>query len=129
MAKSVIVGSRAEQRTRVTCHLPLQTAEEEKAAIEVARYIRAQKDDGIGVTGYHQADGFSGAWWSEKKQIWIYDQMLLLIVDYSLSLGDPDHALMEVITKLKQAIVAAYTKHGSKQEEIWITSEKLTRYI
>lgn len=56
------------------------------------------------------------------------DQIYLMVVHCKISLADPDHALFEIVTKLKQFIIRVYKKHGSPQEEVWITSEKLDRY-
>jgi hypothetical protein len=52
---------------------------------------------------------------------------VLLIVDYKISIGDPNYSLMQTIAKLKEAILEAYRHYGSEQEEIWVVAHSITR--
>jgi hypothetical protein len=45
-----------EDCTRVICHLPLNSAAEEKAFKEVVRYVQSQRRKRIGVDGYTYSD-------------------------------------------------------------------------
>ena len=91
-------------------------------------FIRQQKDNGVGVSGYHHSAAFNGAWWSDKHSTWVADQIYVIVVDYKIGLANPEHALFDIVMALKQFVMKAYRSHGSRQEEVWITSEKLTLY-
>lgn len=46
---ATVPGGRAEDRTRVTCHLPLNNVAEEKAFKKVIGHLEAQRRKRIGV--------------------------------------------------------------------------------
>jgi len=116
-----------EQRTRVTCHLPLGNAPEDKAFAAIINYLRQQRKEHIGVSGYTVSDpgSFYGFWWSPSRRQWVKDPVIMLIVDYKIPLADPDHSLLEYLARLKEQIVAAYSRFGSPQDEIWIVKHSI----
>lgn len=76
-----------EERTRVVCHLPLNSAAEEKAFKEIIAYLEAEREKKIGVDGYTYSDpkAFFGRWWGGDAT-WVSDKIVLLIADYRIAL-------------------------------------------
>jgi hypothetical protein len=118
-----------EERTRVICHLPLNSAAEEKAFKEVVAYVEAQREKKIGVEGYTYSDpkAFFGRWWSVDNT-WVSDKIVLLIIDYKIALTDPHASLSEMIRELKDTVHQSYAKYGRAQEEVWIVAFGVTRH-
>lgn len=70
---------------------------------------------------------FRGYWWSHEKRSWILDEIALFIIDYQL---DPqDTEFITHVRELKDTISNSYRRYGSTQEEIWIISHPVLRYI
>ncbi len=122
-----------ENRTRVTCNLPLNDAAQEKAFKEVIRYLQSQRDQRIGITGYtYSAPGtFYGFWWNEERDggNWEPDKIVLLIIDYEISLEHPIYTLSEKLSELKTTISRAYEHYGSAQLEVWVIANTVDRYL
>ena len=118
-----------EVRTRVMCHLPVNNSQEEKALFKVLSYLRRLKDQGIGVSGWTTSTlrpaVFHGWWWSEEREEWVRDDLVLCFVDYYLSLDDP--SLSERVQELKQTVRKCYRLHRSPQEEVWVVAYQVTR--
>ena len=119
-----------EERTRVICHLPLNSAAEEKAFKEVIGYVEAQRRKKTRLEGYTYSDpkSFFGRWWSVDNQ-WVSDKIVLLIIDYKIALTDQDISLSEIIRQLKDEVFQSYAKYGRPQEEIWIVAFGVTRHL
>jgi hypothetical protein len=118
-----------EDRVRVTCHLPLNNVREEKAVLRILRYLQRQRDRPIGVKGFSHSElrpaVFRGYWWSSRRQRWVEDKIVLLIVDYRLSFGA--EALSHTVRDLKQNIRGCYQKCGSPQDEVWVVAQQVIR--
>jgi hypothetical protein len=118
-----------EVRTRVMCHLPVNNSREEKAFFRILSYLRKLKDQGIGVNGWTTSTVrpavFHGWWWSEDRQEWILDDLVLCFIDYLMPLADS--ALSERVEDLKQTIRKCYRLHRSPQEEVWVVAYPVTR--
>ena len=122
-------GGQAEDRTRVTCHLPLNNAAEEKAFKKVISHLEAQRRKRIGVDGYTYSspEAFYGRWWSSASKGWVGDKIVLLLVDYQIALTDQRVSLAETIAALRAIILDAYQTYGSPQEEVWVVAHHVTR--
>ena len=122
-----------EERTRVTCHLPINNAAEEKAFKDVIAYLEGLRRKKIGVDGYTYSDpsAFFGRWWSTPPlgSGWMSDKITLLIVDFKLALTNPTVSLSEQITELKDTIHRSYAKYGRLQEEVWVIAHRVTRHL
>lgn len=70
---------------------------------------------------------FYGFWWSHDKQCWVKDRIVLFIIDYHFYIDDP--VLIRHLDELKSVISDAYTRYGSAQEEIWLVSHNIKRFI
>jgi len=118
-----------EDRTRVTCHLPLNDPAQEKAITRIIDYLKAQRLEPIGVKGFTHSNfrptSFYGYWWSSKRQHWVEDKIVLFIIDYKLGLGDP--RLSNQVQDLKDKIRQCYAGMGSPQDEIWVVAQQITR--
>ena len=126
------ISGQHEDRTRVICTLPLRSLAEERAFKAVIAYVRDQQQKGIGIDGYTYSTpgAYSGYWWSTETSNWVQDKIVLLFVDYKISLGDPKApAIAEEITELKVKIHGFYERYGSPQEEVWVVAHPIMRYI
>jgi hypothetical protein len=119
-----------EDRTRVICHLPLNNAAEELALKDVIAHVEAQRRRRVGVDGYTYSDptAFHGRWWQVEGRDWVGDQIVMLMVDYRISLTRKRVSLSGEIARLKKCIQDAYRKHGRPQEEIWVVAHRVTRH-
>lgn len=128
------VPVRREERTRVTFFLPVNNAREEQALMEVVRYLVAQRRGAAPVTGFtysNLANGvFSGTWWTapaRRKGGWVGpENIILFIVDLGQKIDEVK--LTAALTRLKRAIIRAYRKGGSPQDEVWLVAERVVRY-
>jgi hypothetical protein len=118
-----------EQRTRVMCHLPLSNAAEDKAFAEIINYLKDLRTKNIGVTGYtfSEPGTFKGFWWSDERDCWVDDCVVLLIVDYKVPRGNPGNSLLEHLDNLKKKIESAYSDFGSPQQEVWLVTHRIDR--
>jgi hypothetical protein len=118
-----------EVRTRVICHLPVNSGQEEKAFFKVLSYLRGLKDQGLGVSGWTTSTlrpaAFHGWWWSDDRQEWVRDDLVLCFVDYRMSFDDP--SLSERVAELKHTIRKWYRLHRSSQEEVWVVACQVIR--
>jgi hypothetical protein len=118
-----------EDRTRVTCHLPLNNAKEEKAILRVLRYLKDQRNAAVGLKGFTHTEfrpsSFRGYWWNAKKRKWVEDKLVLCLIDYRI--GFSDERLSAKVEELKSAIRSAYRECGSPQEEIWVVAQQVIR--
>ena len=118
-----------EVRTRVTCHLPVNNQQEERALVKVIAYIRAQREQGLGVSGYTvsamRPAAFQGWWWSDTTREWVADDIVLCLVDYQIRFNDP--RLSAKVKELKRTIRKWYRHYGSPQEEVWVVAQQLIR--
>ena len=118
-----------EIRTRVMCHLPVNSSQEEKAFFKVLTYIRGLKDERIGVTGFTISNSrpaaFQGWWWSDDWKKWVCDDQVLCFLDFHLAFDDP--SLSEQVEKLKKTIRKWHRLHRSPQEEVWVVAYRIIR--
>jgi len=116
----------------VTCHLPINSAAEEKAFKKIIGHLDRLRRENIGVDGYtySQPGAFLGRWWSAGPtgSEWVSDEITVLIIDFRIALTDPAISLSEKVTELKKTVHQAYSKYGSKQEEIWVIAHRVTRF-
>ena len=119
-----------EERTRVVCHVPINSAAEEKAFKEVVAYVESQKENQIGVDGYTYSDpkAFFGRWWGGDNS-WVSDKIVLLIIDYKIELTDQKASLSDMIRELKETVGKSYAKYRRPQEEVWIVAFGVTRHV
>jgi hypothetical protein len=121
-----------EERTRVTCHLPINNAAEEKAFKAIIAHLDQLRQQNIGVDGYTYSDpgAFFGRWWNRGPSggDWMSDKIALLVVDFRIALTDPAVSLSEKVTELKDTIHQAYAKYGRPQEEVWVIAHRVTRF-
>ena len=120
-----------EERTRVTCHLPLNNAAEEKAFKEIIAHLDRLRQENVGVDGYTYSDpsAFTGRWWNTGAEGWVPDMISLLMIDFKIDLADPAVSLAEKTGELKQTIRAAYAKYGRPQDEIWVIAHRVMRFL
>jgi hypothetical protein len=118
-----------EERARVTCHLPLNNAREEKAVLRILRYLKEQRREPIGVKGFTHSEfrpsSFRGFWWDARRREWVEDKVVLCIVDYKL--GFSDERLSVKVEELKRTIREAYRKCGSPQDQVWVVAHPVIR--
>jgi hypothetical protein len=121
-----------EERTRVTCHLPINNAAEEKAFKEIITHLDRLRRQKIGVDGYTYSDpsAFYGRWWNVGTPGigWVSDRITLLMVDFKIDLTNTRISLAETVGDLKNTVHQAYAKYGRPQEEIWVVAHKVARY-
>lgn len=121
-----------EERTRVTCHLPINNAAEEKTYKGIIAYLDRLRRQRIGVDGYTYSEpgAFFGRWWNDASGGggWASDKITLLIVDFRIRLTDHAASLTEKVAELKNTIHQAYAKYGRTQDEIWVIAHKVARY-
>jgi hypothetical protein len=119
-----------EERTRVICHLPLNSAAEEKAFKEVISYVETQREKKIGLEGHTYSDpkAFCGRWWGVGAN-WISDKIVLLIIDYRIALTDHHNSLSDKIRELKNKVHQSYAHYGRPQEEVWVVAFSVTRHL
>jgi hypothetical protein len=132
--KAVAKHSRGnyEARTRVTFFLPANDNKEHKAIFTVVRYLRSQlKCLTAPVTGYTFSQipdpVFVGSWWWEGRKQWKSDSVVLFMIDYERTLDD--HRLENGIRRLKTKIKSAYSAVRRTQEEIWIITHRVQRFV
>jgi hypothetical protein len=81
-----------EERTRIVCHLPLNSAQEHQAVDAVFTFLEELRTKPLGVKGYtHSAarpPAHFGAWWSSKRRQWIRKKVVLCLVDYKVRFSD-----------------------------------------
>ena len=120
-----------EERTRVTCHLPINNAAEEKAFKKIVDHLDRLRREDIGVDGYTYSDpnAFFGRWWNTAPANgdWMSDKIALLIIDLRIELTSPV-SLSEKVTDLKTTIHQAYAKYGRPQQEVWVIAHRVTRF-
>jgi hypothetical protein len=109
--------------------LPFNNSAQETALHRIIAFVKQQKDTNCGVTGYTYSEGFKGGWWSDDRQKWIKDRLVILMIDYMVDLDDDDNSLLDHISMLRRIIVRNYSSRGIKEDEFWIVSESLTRYF
>ena len=118
-----------EDRTRITCHLPLNNEAEHRAVHAIFTYLQALRRQPLGVKGFtHTAArpaAVFGDWWSSSRRRWVRDKLVLCIVDYKLPFSSPD--LSRVVRELKEAIHTQYARVGSPQEEVWVVAQQIVR--
>ena len=118
-----------EVRTRVTCNLPVNDGKEEKAFLEVLKYLDDLRHEGIGADGYTHSEMrlavFHGFWWPENAVKPVHDHIVVCTVDYLLATGSPE--LSKQVKALKQTIRKWYRHHGSPQDEIWVVAHPIIR--
>ena len=118
-----------EVRTRVTCNLPVNNAQEEKAFLDVLELLNDLRHQEIGVSGYTHSESriavFHGYWWREGADEPVHDQLVLCTVDYRLAFGRPELSLQ--VKKLKQTIRNCYRSYGSPQDEVWVVAHPIIR--
>jgi hypothetical protein len=121
-----------EERTRVTCHLPINNAAEEKAFKVIIAHLDVVRCQNIGVDGYTYSDPgtFFGRWWSASSADgeWVSDKISLLIIDFRIALTDPVVSLSEKVTELKNVIHQAFAKYDRPQQEVWVVAHRVTRF-
>ena len=128
---AAIASGEQEERTRVTCHLPVNNAAEEKAFKDIIAFLDRLRRQDIGVDGYTYSDpsAFSGRWTDQAPTgSWITDRISLLIIDFKIALTDPKTSLSEKVTELKTVIQQSYAKRGRPQDEVWVVAHKISRY-
>ena len=94
--------------------------------------MRSQQKEEIGVSGYtfSAPDTFYGYWWDGEAGQWVEDKIILLMIDYRISVGDPEaRSLSEQVYDLKQMIGAAYKRYGCNQDEVWVVSNPISRHL
>jgi hypothetical protein len=119
----------SEERTRVTCFLPLgATPSESQAAFNAAQDVMGSL--GNPVTGFTHSSlrpaVFTGNWWSEERQRWVPERVAELVIDYLTTLDGKD--IDGIIGELEQRIRCMYKQRGYEQALIWIVAERVIRY-
>jgi hypothetical protein len=118
-----------EERTRVTCHLPVNDVRQGAAVEKVLEYLKEQRHEDIGVEGFthsvYRPAAFLGFWWNATRGMWIRDNIVLVFIDYKLSLSDV--RLTEKVAELKRIIRKWYRYFGSPQDEIWVVAQQIIR--
>lgn len=78
-------------RTRVTCNLPLNNAQEEKTLFKVLDFLNDLRHQGIGASGFTHSEFrpavFHGYWWPENADEPVHDQIIVCTMDYLLPSG------------------------------------------
>lgn len=124
-------GGFGERRTRVMFYLPIKDGREVKAVNHIICYLQELRTSRLGLSGFTHSilrdPVFRGYWWSGERLQWIKDRIVFFIVDYHFDIHDP--ALTEHLMGLKNTISEAYRIYGSIQEEIWLVSHSIVRYV
>ncbi len=119
---------RFELRTRVTFFLPSDTSRERSAVEEFIDYLKGKKRSATPVTGFTHSPLdvlWNGYWWSRRKRHWVPDNVVSFTIDYLAS----EDRLHRSLDGLRDAIKARYRKYGCRQEDVWITSQRVTRHM
>jgi hypothetical protein len=117
-----------EDRLRVVLHLPLKDDEQERAVMEVTKYIQQRcQDESSGVEGYTASQLwppiFSGYWWDKGQSF--DDRIVIYLLDFKIS---PGVAPSQEIRKLKEEIADLYKRLSVREEEVWVVAHQVIRY-
>lgn len=92
--------------------------------------MQGLKERRIGVTGFTFSElmpaTFTGFWWSDAEQTWMDDAIVIMMIDFANPSGNAKWSIGGEMAKLKRSIAAAYRRHGSKQEEVWLVAHRIT---
>jgi hypothetical protein len=75
---------------RVEISLPCHSKAEHVAALCTVGYLRGQErsPDGIAIRGLGiPAEPIQRYWWSETRATWIIDKMMIITIDYDISVS------------------------------------------
>ena len=118
-----------EVRSRVTCNLPLNNAQEEKALFRVLAYLNGLRHQGIGANGYTHSElrpaVFHGYWWPAGADEPLHDLIIVCTIDFLLPTGSSE--LSQKVKELKQTIRKWYRHYQSPQDEVWVIVHPVTR--
>lgn len=124
------VPAGVEERTRVTCSLPLVQDPDHpgfeptlRSFARVLQYVESQQRYDIGVDGYtvSQPGAYMGRWQSSTTGQWVADDLAVLIIDYRLPLSDG--SIWVKLRELRIELLLAYPS----EEEIWINATPVFR--
>lgn len=115
------------RRTRFEIFLPYAVPEEIAAALQVINRIKDKNLPGRApYTGFtHSTTQFpvyGGAW--KDAGTWVYDQLLLLLIDLPIPYGD-EVAVSHEVAILKGGISACYEENGARQIEIYVVTHPI----
>lgn len=120
-----------ERRLRVVCHLPINDNLQVKAVYRVIDYLETLRlsSPHFGVGGFTHSNifppVFGGYWWSDDRQDWMQDRLVLLVVDFILNPGEPVPAAVQ---QLKSKINNIYKAIAKQEEEVvWVVAHDLVR--
>lgn len=120
---------RGEMRTRVTCHLPLNNAREEKAFFQVLAHLNELRHQKVGVTGFTHSElrpaVYHGYWWPEDQKGPVHDQLVLCTIDFRLAASS--RQLAAKVKELKQTIQKWYRHYQSSQDDVWVVAHPILR--
>jgi hypothetical protein len=118
-----------ELRTRVTCNLPVNNSQEEKAFFAVLDYVSSLRHEQIGVGGYTHSvlrpAAFHGYWWPDGADEPVRDHIVVCTIDYLLA--SDDRELSKKISELKQTVRKWYRYYRCPQDEIWVVAHPILR--
>lgn len=119
-----------EQRTRVTCHLPLNSAREEKAFFRVIAYLIELRHQQVGVAGFTHSElrpaSFHGYWWPDEAGGPVHDQLVLCTIDFHLASGSSE--LSAQVKRLKATIENWYRHYQCPQQDVWVVAHAIDRH-
>jgi len=120
-----------EERTRVFCHLPVNSGPGDFRVIdELMDYLQLQRKKSLNLTGYTKTVQFpavmEGFWRSSTRKQFLKEDVVMFIIDFDLTIRDG--RLWETIAELKQYIKGKYLQHtGKVQDEIWVVAHSIFR--
>jgi hypothetical protein len=123
-----------EERARVKLFLPHNNYKERNAINEILTHLQSRRriKGRLIIEGFTQSSvlpiTFLGYWWSSRRRKWIRDKIVLIIIDYWLTLTVDTSELEKEIADLRDKIFENYEKYGAKQESLWITAQSIQRY-
>jgi hypothetical protein len=117
-----------EERVRIVCHLPLNNAAQERAILDVFEYLKESKKTGW-IHSQHYPPIFSGWWWSEERQDWVRDRVVVCTVDYMLDDASPSVASPSMkIREIRDEIQGIYKRRTGEPRAFWMVAHVVTRH-
>ena len=132
-SESAQPASEYEERTRIFCHLPVNTNSgmgDVKIIRDVVQYLENQRKKSVNLKGYTKTIEFpsvmEGFWRSSTRKQFLKEDVVMFIIDFELTIRDAH--LWEAIADLKAFVKAKYLQHmGKAQDEVWVVAHSIFR--
>lgn len=128
-------GCDYEERTRVFCHLPINTNTkagmgEVKVVRDVIQFLEKLRKKSVNLKGYTKTIEFppvmEGFWRDSTRKRFLKEDVVMFIVDFELTIREG--RLWATIAEFREFIKSKYRQHtGKAQDEIWVVAHSIFR--